>query len=250
MFLLISLRKTFDFHDIDPLHLSFLFRIATNGILITAATLFFMKDLLATFIHSVFKYFLNPTIWSRVAADINSSQSEETMTTPVQRGQSISDSDLRDVNMGKALDLANQQMQLLLEQKKIDITQIQPSGIEILTVKAAESDISMNGLSPTSSAETVSQMEPSETNSDSYEEFEVDELISSNKMSVISVSESLPSTVSMNTHDSSEYSGRMSTDSALSARMSDRSEISSSSSSTKLSGDSVEILSISSSSSS
>lgn len=230
----------------------FFINSATNGLLITAVTLYFMKDLLVTFIQSMFRYILNPTVWSRVASDINSSQSEDA-TPPIQRVKSNSDTDLRDINIGKALDLANKQMKLLLENKKLETSQIQPSGVEVLAVKGSESDKNVNGLSPSTSAETASaRMEPSEGSTDSYEEFEVDELQASHRVSLISVNDSLPSTVSaIDAHGSelsSEYSGRMSTDSAQSAKITDRSELSTSSSSdgTKLSSDSVEILSISS----
>lgn len=213
-----------------------------------------MKDLLVTIIHSMFKYILNPTIWSRVASDINSSQSEAS-ATPIPRVQLVPETDIRDINMSKVLDLATKMQCLNLNlmnqqlEKNVEGSQIQPSGVEVLAVKPTESDKSTSGLSPTSSAETASQMEPSEANSDSYEEFENDELLTSHKMNVISVSESLPSTVSINDTQpgefSSEYSGRMSTDSGHSARSNNQSELSTSSS-MKSSGDSVEILSISS----
>lgn len=202
----------------------------------------------------MFRYILNPTVWSRVASDLNSSQSEDA-TTPMQRVKSDSDSDIRDINMGKALDLANKQLKLLLDNNKLSTSQIQPSGIEVLAVKASESDKSDNGLSPSTSAETASaRLEPSEGSTDSYEEFDGDELVASHGVSLISVNDSLPSTVSaidaQGSELSSEYSGRMSTDSAKSSKIADPSELSlslsSSSDGTKLSTDSVEILSISS----
>lgn len=197
-----------------------------------------MKDLLVTIVQSMFKYILNPTVWSRVASDINTSQSDDN-ATPIQR---TSDSDIRDINISKVLDLANVQMKLLLENKKLENTQNLPSGVEVLAVTACDSKKCDNILSPSSSTDTASRMEPSES-TDSYEEFELDEIHESHKISHISVNDSLPSTVSITDVQQSELS------SELSERMScDRSDLSSllSSNSAKLSSDSVEILSISS----
>lgn len=90
-----------------------------------------MKGLLVTIIHSVFKYLLNPTIWSRVVADVSAAQAAGT-PPPTQRVEVVSDSDLRDINMSKALDLANQQMQFIKQ------SQMHPSSLEIIPVSTSE----------------------------------------------------------------------------------------------------------------
>lgn len=133
-------------------HFIFALHLATHGILITAVTLYFMKGLLMTIIQSVFKYILNPTIWSRVAVDINSTQSPES-SVPLHRVQNIAEPDLRDENVSKALDLANQQMQYILEHKKIALVSGQPSGVEVLAPKATESEKSTSDISSTMSLE-------------------------------------------------------------------------------------------------
>lgn len=134
--------------------LSFCFRLATHGILITAVTLYFMKGLLMTIIQSVFKYILNPTIWSRVATDIHSTQMPGSVSP--QRVQSIGETDIRDENLGKVLDLANQQMQFILKREQIESgqpTKVEPSGVEVLPLKAAESEKSLSDVSSTMSSE-------------------------------------------------------------------------------------------------
>lgn len=211
---------------------------ATNGIIITLVTLYFMKDLLVTIIQSVFKYILNPTIWSRVAADINAQPDEPRTPNASQRFELQTDSDLRDINMSKALDLANQQMQLILEHKKVELSQLQPSGIEMLAVKESpDTNTSQSDLSPasssvasrtelsdenmsksetlpiSSSAETASQMSESESlgaSTNSFEAFHADDIATAAKVrdSIISlpstVNNSQPSTVSIGDSQSSE----------------------------------------------
>lgn len=100
-----------------------------------------MKDLLVTIIQSVFKYIINPTIWSRVAADVTSSSSTEGNTERIQRVEMTTGPDLRDVNVGKALDLATQHIQLIIETKKAELSQIQPSGVELLALSAEAASI-------------------------------------------------------------------------------------------------------------
>lgn len=91
-----------------------------------------MKDILTTIIHSMFKFILNPTIWSRVVADMSPNRSEENRIPARQR--LASDSDLRDQNLSKALDLANYQIELLLRQKSVTSSNMQPSSVEILPI--------------------------------------------------------------------------------------------------------------------
>lgn len=209
---------------------------ATNGLLITAVTLYFMKDLLVTIIKSIFKYILNPTIWSRVAADINAQPNETPSPSAYQNIDFQTDSDIRDINVSKALDLANQQMQLILEHKKIELSQLPPSGIEMLAVKESPENTSRIDLSPgsssiasraeysdentskseilpvSSSAETASQMSESlGASSNSFEAFQADDIATAAKVrdSLISlpstVNDSQPSTVSIGDSQSSEH---------------------------------------------
>lgn len=136
-----------------------------------------MKDLLVTLIRSVFKYVVNPTIWSRVVADINSSP---TSSEPVERVETLPQSDLRDLNVSKALDLANHQMKIIC--KKMELLNVQPSGAEVLAVKAAASDTSMADTTPPFFKEPLNddgQHNASSTSSEksgSFEEFCKDEL--------------------------------------------------------------------------
>lgn len=259
---------------------------ATNGILITAVTLYFMKDLLVTLIQSVFMYILNPTIWSRVAADINT-QPDETKSPRANQNSGLqSDSDIRDINVSKALDLANQQMQLILEHKKVELSQLQPSGIEMLAVRESPEDTSRSDLSPesssvasrtefsdentskseilpvSSSVETASRMSDSlGASTNSFEAFHIDDIVTSAKVKLSKDSLiSLPSTI----NDSRASTGTVSIgDSQSSGNLSEHNAtISSTTNSTKSvdtdelndgtisDSDSVEILSISSNTSS
>lgn len=253
-------------------------KIATNGIIITAVTLYFMKDLLVTIIQSIFKYILNPTIWSRVVADINAQPAESFTPNVSQRIEMQFDSDIRDINVSKALDVANQQnslMHLILEQKKIELSQLQPSGIEMLAVKESSENTSRSDLSPasssvasrtefsdentskseilpvSSSAETASQMSESSAGSTySFEAFQVDDIAASVKLrdSLISltstVTDSVPTTVSIG---DSQSSGNPSEHSAtISSTNSNKSVDELSDGTASSDSDSVEILSISS----
>ncbi|XP_055304634.1 uncharacterized protein LOC129569618 [Sitodiplosis mosellana] len=217
----------------------------TNGVLITAVIVYFMKDLLVTIIQSVFKYVVNPTVWSRVAADINSSTPE-----PVLRVQPFLESDPRDVNVSKALDLANQQMKYILESNKM--AQIQPSGVEVLSIRGVSVENSTSDLAPSTSSEvsepsngakqTNGNTPSSDGSGDSYEKFAEDEIIISQNISVVSVGSTTQSS-----EISSEYSATMSTDDINSSKICDKSGSTSvSSSDSTKSGDSLEILSISS----
>lgn len=248
---------------------------ATYGILITAVTLYFMKDLLVTIIQSVFRFILNPAVWARVAVDINA-QANEAVTTPnsSQRVELQSDSDIRDMNVSKALDLAHQQMQLFLEHKKMELPQLQPSGIEMLAVKELAENTSISDLSSSRSrtelsddgntskseiltislsAETASQMSDSMVGStNSFEAFQVDDddvaTTENVKDSLISlpstVNDSLPTTVSIGDSQSSENpSGHSAT---ISSTNSNKSADELSDGVVSSDSDSVEVLSISS----
>lgn len=124
---------------------------ATKGILITAVTLYFMKGILSTIIHSVFKFVLNPTIWSRVVADLTPTSSMESRPSTSQLRQ-IQDGDIRDTNLSKALDIVDVQLKLLLTQKSTQITSVsQPSAVEILPISETAEQDSTNDISPNSS---------------------------------------------------------------------------------------------------
>lgn len=234
-------------------------RLETYGILITAVTLYFMKDLLVTIIQSVFKYIINPAIWSRVASDLTSSSPTGGNTENVQRVEMVSGPDLRDVNVGKALDLANQHIQLILETKKIEISQIQPSGIEMLAASVSPSTSTSSSAAATSSAAAVEenngndviqfQTEPQNDNqledecsrsigsSESYEEILDDAYLLELNASLISINDS-PSDDMSTTTVSTEY--------ISSIRSSDNSGTSITSDSTKPFYDSVDLISVSS----
>lgn len=222
---------------------------ATNGIIITAVIVYFLKDILVTIIQSVFKYIVNPAVWSRVVADINSSPSRAT-PDPIERVQSISEPDVRDENVSKALDLAKQHMQYILEQKQQ--LQNQPSGVEMLAVRGLSTEKSSSDITPSNSSEPsnltqqTTESIPSSDGSGDYEEFAEDEIINSQNVSVITVG----SATTQPSEISSEYSATMSTDDVNSTKSNDQSDSSESASmsldTTKSAGDSVEILSISS----
>lgn len=140
---------------------------AMYGIVITAITVFFMKILLAPIIVSTFQYVINPTIWSRVASDINAQVNAPSTPTAAQRAELQSDRDIRDVNVSKALDLANQQMRLILVQKKIELPQqLLPSGIEMVAVNESpdEDDTSRSDLSAGAAFSIAEQLEMSDEN--------------------------------------------------------------------------------------
>lgn len=246
----------------------------TYGILITVVTIYFMKDLLVTIIQSVFKYIINPTIWSRVAADVASSSSSEGNSERAQNIPLVGGHDLRDINVGKALDLANQHIQLILETRKNEISPIQPSGVEILAVTGTVSSVSTASatsslsLSPSSSStapdfsqvaaknhvnnatnmpteeQQNNHMEDDDTSNESYEEIG-DELVMSQNISVVSINDTQPSEMSSTTTTSTTTT-TASTEYISSLKSSDTSSTSFTSDSTKPSSDSVEILSISS----
>lgn len=208
-----------------------------------------MKDLLVAIIQSIFKYVVNPTVWSRVATDINAPSSQATPES-VQRVQSILEPDPRDVNVSRALDLANQQMQFILERSRM--VEMPSSGIEVLSIRGVSVENSSSDIAPSTSSETssVPSNEMQQTNNgitpssdgsgDSYEEFADDEIFVSQNVSVVSVgSTTQPSEVS------SEYSATLSTD-EISSSKSDKSVTTTASIDSTKSSDSVEILSISS----
>lgn len=67
-----------------------------------------MKDILKTIIYSIFKFTLNPASWSGF---ITSHSRNETSNSP--QYQIRSSADIKDINLGKALDLAIGKMQMM-----------------------------------------------------------------------------------------------------------------------------------------
>lgn len=236
-----------------------------------------MKDLLVTIIQSLFKYIINPTIWSRVVADVTSSSSSEGNSERAQNTPLVGGHDLRDINVGKALDLANQHIQLILETRKNEMPPIQPSGVEILAVTGTVSSVSTESatsslsLSPSLSSTAPdfsalsraaaknygnnatkmpteehqnNHMGDGDTSNESYEEIG-NELVMPQNMSVVSINDTQPSEISSTTTTSTTTT-TASTEYISSLKSSDTSSTSFTSDSTKPSSDSVEILSISS----
>lgn len=212
-----------------------------------------MKDLLVAIIQSVFKYIVNPTVWSRVATDINAPPSQATPEA-IQRVQSILEPDPRDVNVSRALDLANQQMQFILERSRM--VETQSSGIEVLPIRGRSVENSSSDVVVSTSSETPSDpsSEPSnevqQTNNgitptsdgsgDSYEEFADDEIIVAHNLSIVSIGSATQSG-----ELSSEYGATLSSDD-ISSSKSDKSVATTASLDSMNSSDSVEVLSISS----
>lgn len=132
---------------------------ATNGILITAVTLYFMKGILTTIIHSMFKFVLNPTIWSRVVADLSPTSSMESRPSTSQLRR-IQDGDLRDANLSKALDIVDVQLKLLLTQKSTHTTSVsQPSAVEEILSIAETPEQSSTKDNSDNSSDRVSGIE-------------------------------------------------------------------------------------------
>lgn len=102
----------------------------TNGLIITAVMLIFMKDILSTLIHSIFKYILNPAVWLRQHTD--APIAANTQSTSVGNM-----TDRRDEHVTLALRLATDQIRLCENLSN----RILPSGVEVMsrttTVQAA-----------------------------------------------------------------------------------------------------------------
>lgn len=118
-----------------------------------------MKDILTTIIHSVFKFVLNPTIWSRVVSDLRPTPTMEATPSTNQLRQ-IQDDNLRDANLSKALDIVDVQLKLLLTQKSTQaICVSQPSAVEILPISETTEPNSTKDISQNSS-NRVSEIDP------------------------------------------------------------------------------------------
>lgn len=110
-----------------------------------------MKGILTTIIHSVFKFVLNPSIWSRVVSNLTPTPSRESRPSSSQLRQ-IQEGDLRDVNLSKALDIVDVQLKLLLTQKSTQTISVsQPSAVEILPITETAEQNSTEDISQNSS---------------------------------------------------------------------------------------------------
>lgn len=77
-----------------------------------------MRDILKVMIYSVFKYILNPASWSGFMAATATAQNSTTQDSSP-RHPIESAVDIKDINLGKALDLANSQIQIILTENAI-----------------------------------------------------------------------------------------------------------------------------------
>lgn len=128
-----------------------------------------MKDLLKTIIYSVFKYLINPSIWSNVYSNVNSTghvthAHSVSATVETLRIQSITsgEPDIRDVNLGKALDLANNRIKLALLEStssQIPFSENIASSVQLLSIDEAN-----ESSESTSTVPSESPILPSEVN--------------------------------------------------------------------------------------
>lgn len=190
-----------------------------------------MKDLLGTIIFSTFKFLVNPTIWSRVAVDINqASQPTPAPTTnqnatETSRMQAIQEPDIRDLNISKALDLL-----------KLTLPTPQTNEYLPLTEKAVENFARIVDLTaiPTESSDS-SQMLRSPEGSDcieSYVEVTQEDIANASLEETVSVKSSQNDLIELSSCGSS---------SSDKSDKSNRSSISQASTDTKLSSD-IEIV--------
>lgn len=134
--------------------IAFFLLSATYGFIITAITLFFMKDLLKTFLHATFQYILNPAVW-------RSQPTQAPQPIIIQHSPPIESSsskpDIRDHTLNTAL-------QLLLLQKHHEIKKqnpsLEPSSVQNLPIE----NVSEGNKSVNSDTSGVSSSNTEETN--------------------------------------------------------------------------------------
>lgn len=128
-----------------------------------------MKDLLKTFIYSIFKFFLNPNVWSNVYANVNTTaQPIQTQSIDTVKIQSITNGepDIRDINLGKALDLANNRIRLALLEStsnQSSLGEVTTSSMQLLSIEES-SDKSGTSADDTKS-DVLDQSDQSNSNS-------------------------------------------------------------------------------------
>lgn len=184
----------------------------------TVITLFFMKDILKVMIYSVFKFILNPTSWSGFASTAQNDVPQRPSVSQVAPGV-----DIKDVNMGKALDLANSKIQLILTENAISAAikaHLPPPSVQrtssiedALTVErqinpledeASRTTSSYNSSSRPSAPSGIQKLPDTDettssdsstgrpSDSESYEEITYDELVSATHVGVLAAVEIEP----------------------------------------------------------
>lgn len=138
----------------------------------TAITLFFMKDLLTTTILSVFKYILNPSVWASVVSHSNATEPPVVNMIETSRVQAISSSepDIRDINLGKALDLANNRIKLALFESQSTNMMLNShsssqttSSVQVLSIEGLDGSPEKNNVSDATKSDVLDQSNQSDS---------------------------------------------------------------------------------------
>lgn len=109
---------------------------ATNGIIVTAITFYFMKDILAEIVKSLFKYIFNPAVWSRVYADTTApSNPHYAHPNPLALSNPPNTPDYRTFE----LELPNQRFRVTFGNSGVDVL---TSGMEAITLEDRPSSTS------------------------------------------------------------------------------------------------------------
>lgn len=194
----------------------------------TVITLFFMKDILKVMIYSIFKFILNPTSWSGFTAAARNPHIE----VPPPQGQIAQAVDIKDVNMGKALDLANSKIQLMLNENAISAAikaHLPPPSVQRTSSIEGQAAVKhpqkqSEARDASSTFNTRLQLEPSgiqrlphenettssdssagpTSESESYDEITYDELVSATVANIVATAKIEPLTVEGQTSLSEE----------------------------------------------
>lgn len=109
---------------------------ATNGIIVTAITFYFMKDILAEIVRSLFKYIFNPAVWSRVYADTTAPPNPHyAHPNPLAPPNPPNPADFRTFE----LELPNQRFRVTFGNSGVDVL---TSGMEAITLEDRPSSTS------------------------------------------------------------------------------------------------------------
>lgn len=127
-----------------------------------------MKDLLVQIIKSVFQYILNPTIWSRVYADTNTSTSNQSFLSVGSRMQSIPGTSSNH-DMSLSVDLVQKKVFISNSTNSIEIISSQ---LETLSIKEPMKTLTKDEIdgSMKLNEEKSNDIVLSSDDSDSYEE--------------------------------------------------------------------------------